>query len=202
MDHQRGIDRQRPIALYALAMLSAHVDGLNQDFHVDGSQEKCGPKVKWQVALRFLEECRLKGARFTTQEDMAERVGCSPATISKAILEKGSVELQEWAKRQSSVSRLNLLPEAANVALKAIPQSREPDPSDVTEQSDVDAATKFLVAQALRTGGSEAADKAEAQIQAMDDAQRRSLAEMIYKDPDRAEQAERYLQSGRSKTRT
>lgn len=158
-----------------------------------------GGQGSWRGAQAYLEGCRLKGEPFTTQEKMAERVGCSPATINKAI-QKGSVELQEWAAKQHTPSRLNVSPEAAAVALETTPQSREPDPGDVAEQYDVDVCMRFLIEQAKRTSPEAAADTA-ARIQAMDPAKQRELAEMTYRDPDKAEQIERRREAEKQRRR-
>lgn len=144
----------------------------------------------WQGAQSYLEKCRSRGERFTTQEAMACLAGCSASTINKAI-KMGSVELQDWAHKQTGESRLNLPPESSAVVINSQAQAREPDPSDVTEAADVEAATRYLVEQARRKGGDQMAADAERKIQAMDSAERRCLAEMIYDDPEKAEQAER-----------
>jgi len=155
--------------------------------------------VSWKEAQADLEDCRLRGEAYTSRADYAKRLGCAPATIQKAI-DRGPVELQEWAARDRGPSRLGMAPEAAAVALKTTPQSREPVPGEAIEEPDVDAALRFLIEQARRKSPAAAAET-EARIQNMDPTARRSLAEMVYDDPDKAEQAERYRRAEKMKPR-
>ena len=157
-----------------------------------------GKGVGWQDAQTYLEGCRLKGERFTTQEEMAKRVGCVGSTINKAIA-KGSIELQQWAAKQHPPSRLNVSPKAVAVALETTPQSREPGPGDVMEEPDVDVCMRFLIEQTKRKLGPEAAANAVARIQAMDPADQRALAETTYLDPDKTEQIERHREAEKQK---
>ena len=153
----------------------------------------------WQTAQAYMEQCRQRSEGFTSQDDFAKRLECSSSTVNKAI-NRGTVELQEWAAKQSGASRLNVSPEAAAVALEKTPQSREPDPGNAIEQPDVDAALRFLIEQARRKSP-EAAAETEICIQAMDPAARRSLAELTYDDPDKAEQIERHRRAEKMKPR-
>jgi len=143
-----------------------------------------------------MEQCRQRGERFTSQDDFAKRLDCSSSTVNKAI-HNGTAELQQWACKQGGPTRLNVSPKAAAVALEKTPQSREPDPANAIEQPDVDAAMQFLIEQAKRKHP-ELGAETESRTQSMDDASRRALAELIYDDPDKAEQAERYQRRARA----
>jgi len=144
---------------------------------------KSGSGVSRVDVQAYLEKCRLRGERFTSQEDFAERIGCVKSTVSVAINE-GSVELQEWAKKQRGSSRCNTTPEVAAVVFENTPQAREPDPADNLEDGDVDAAMAYLLEQA---GPDE-----RKQIGAMSPDQRRKLAETVFRDPDEQEQVDRH----------
>lgn len=140
-------------------------------------------KKSWAKAQKYLEECRMKGERFTTERELAGRIGCSPATVHKAIM-KGSVELVEWAKGQQVGTPFRTLGAMAGVVFDTTPQTREADPASVMDNGDVDA----ILAQLL----DEAGPDERARINAMTPAEQRQLADIASRDPDLEEQALRY----------
>jgi len=150
-----------------------------------------GGGMGWQEARDEADKLRLAGDPWTSYRKMAKAIGCHASVLHDAISKYGTVELQEWASKQRGPSRLNVSPKTAAVALEKTPQSRESDPGNAIEQPDVDAAMQFLIEQAKRKHP-ELGAKTESRIQSMDDADRRALAEQVYDDPDKAEQAERY----------
>jgi len=142
-------------------------------------QDAAAGGMTWQDVQDELDRRRLKGERFTSRRKMAESIGCSPFQIQKAV-KKGTIELQQWASKEHGASRLNAAPEAAAVAFENKPQAREPDPADILDANDIDAAMAYLLDQA--------APDERARINAMTAAERRRLAEIVYRDPDQEEQ--------------
>ena len=67
-------------------------------------------------------------------------------------------------------------------------QTREADPSDALEDQDVDVAMQYLM--------EGAAPSERAKIEALDPPERRKLATLAYRDPDKAEQIMRYRRKG------
>jgi hypothetical protein len=146
----------------------------------------------WQTVLAKLDEIRLTGKRFTSRQRLASDIGCTKFLVQKAI-SNGTAEVQAWATKPRRPSRLNAAPEVAAVAFDDTPQAREPDPADITEEGDIDAAMAYLLDQA---GPAE-----RARINAMSPAEKRVLAETFYRDPDQEEQQSRYDELRRSKKR-
>jgi hypothetical protein len=63
----------------------------------DGAESKAtAVGITWQEAAERLERLRGQGESFTGQSKIAEQLGCSSATINKAI--KNTPSLQKWAK--------------------------------------------------------------------------------------------------------
>lgn len=137
----------------------------------------------WQEAQAELDMLRLKGESFTSQQRMADKIGYTKFLVHKAI-KNGDAELKEWATKQRGASRLNATPEVAAVVFKNTPQGREPNPMNITEDTDVDVMLAHLLDQA---GPGE-----RARINSMSPAEKRQLAETAYRDPDLEEQALRY----------
>lgn len=140
-------------------------------------------QIDWQHIQQQLEDCRLRGEQFTSRRRLAKRFRCSPSTVHKA-LDSGTVELQEWAKKQRGPSRLIASPKVSSIALKTSPQHGEPVPGESLEQADVD----VMLARLL----DEAEPDERARIHAMTPEQKRRLAEVAYRDPDLEEQVMRY----------
>lgn len=149
-----------------------------------------GDGMTWQDVQGELETLRLKGERYTSQQRLADRIGCKKFLVQKAIA-NGPAELQEWASKQRGASRLNAAPEAAAVAFQNTPQARELDPANIIEDGDIDAAMAYLLDQA---GPDE-----RARINAMSPAERRKLAETVYQDPDQEEQALRHRRAAKTR---
>jgi len=147
-----------------------------------------GSGMTWQDVQGELEALRLKGERYTSRQKLADKIGCKKFLVQKAIA-NGPVELQEWASKQRAASRLNVAPELTPAVLDSTPQGREPDPADILGGADVDAAMSYLLDQA---GPDE-----RAHINAMSPAEQRQLAETVYRDPDKEEQALRYRRAKR-----
>jgi hypothetical protein len=53
----------------------------------------------WEEAVERLKNLLLTGTAWTSQQQMADQIGCAPSTINKAI--RKTPELQNWAKRQA-----------------------------------------------------------------------------------------------------
>lgn len=132
----------------------------------------------------------MKGEPFTSQQKMADRIGCKKFLVHKAI-KNGSAELKEWASKQRGASRLNASPEEAAVVFENAPQGREPNPMNITEDTDVDVMLAHLMNQA---GPGE-----RARINSMSPAEKRQLAETAYRDRNLEEQALRYRLANRSR---
>ncbi len=132
--------------------------------------------ITWQFVAACLEDLRLKGEAFKSQGHYAETLHCSPATVNKAI--QRTPTLAEWAQRPVSSTSSALSIEGA--VLDKVPQRRECDPADTIEQPDIDAAMAYLLDQA--------APEERAKIHAMSPAEKRRLAEIAYRDPDRESQ--------------
>lgn len=148
-----------------------------------------GNIVTWQDAKAKLDEFRVNGERYTSRGDLARRIGCSVSTVQKAI-DNGSIELQEWASRQRGASRLNVTPEVATVAIESNAQSREPDPANMLHDCDVDVVLAKLLDQV--------SPDERARIHGMTPAEKRQLAEAVYRDPDKDEQALRHRRANRA----
>ena len=171
------------VAGLQLPHLQAVSVGKPQDVATSGDD-----KMIWQDVQEKLEALRLKGERYTSRQELADKIGCTKFLVQKAIT-NGSVELQEWASRERATPRRNAPPEAVAVAFGGTPQAREPDPADIMEDGDIDAAMAYLLDQA---GPDE-----RARINAMNPAERRRLAETVYRDPDREEQACRHRRAAK-----
>ncbi len=93
---------------------------------VTPDQAKPATNVTWQEAAARLERLRVQGEPFSSQQQMAEQIHCSPATINKAI--KKTPSLQIWAKpTEDSAPRAQSINEPI---LDRTAQSREMNPSD------------------------------------------------------------------------
>ena len=139
--------------------------------------------VKWEQASTYMIEMRNRGERFTSQPDMANRLGCSPATIHKAI--DRTDELKEWTARPAySATGMQSLD---GIVADSTPQQREPDPTNIVEDEDVDEALQYLMERVE--------PEEKARINTMDPASKRELAETVYRDPDREEQVMRWRNS-------
>jgi hypothetical protein len=128
-------------------------------------------KVDWQVAAARLERLRSQGEQFKSQGKYAEEWSCSPSTINKAIRNTPSLYL--WARSERHSPQFTGLNE---IVTASTPQNREPDPSELIEDRDVD----IVFARLLDEGTPE--DRARLNAMSRDD--RRKLAELVSNDPD------------------
>jgi hypothetical protein len=81
--------------------------------------------LSWQQAAERLERLRSQGEPFTSQHLLAKQLGCSPATINKAI--KESPSLSTWATRKAAAPKAQGLHE---VVTDRTAQGSEPNPAD------------------------------------------------------------------------
>jgi hypothetical protein len=146
--------------------------------------------MKWWEVRNIMLAMRIKGESFTSQQRLAKDIGCSPATVNKAIQRTAS--LQEWSERQkgsaTGMQRLD------GINADSLPQVCEPDGTDIIEDADVDKAMEYLLA--------EVTPEEKAGIRAMSAVQRRELAQAAYNDPDTAEQIFRYRRDNRMRRPT
>ena len=154
--------------------------------------DAAGGKGKWQTAQAYLEECRQRGEGFTSQDEFAQRIDCSVATVNKAIA-RGTVELQEWASKQRVASRKNAAPEVAAVVFENAPQTRETDPANMMHDCDADVVLAKLLDQV--------SPDERARINAMSPAEKRQLAETFNRDADKEEQDQRYAEVKKKRSR-
>ena len=131
------------------------------------------PNVKWQFAAAYLEDIRLKGEAFKSQGQYAETIGCSIATINKAI--RNTPALADWSKRP--VSSQSSAMSISDAILDKVSQQREGDPANMIEELDIDNAMAYLIENAT--------PEERAKIHAMTPAEKRRLADAAYRDPDR-----------------
>lgn len=137
-------------------------------------------KVTWQEAQERLTRLQQQGEPYTDQRELATKLGCSPATISKAI--SSSKELNRWMGqkkgRQSSPPATGL----TRFVLDNTPQQSEPDPSDLWETADTDKTLEYLINE--QPEGQR--DKARKELEAMSPDQRDQLAKVADKYRDDA----------------
>jgi hypothetical protein len=155
----------------------------------DGGKPSKG--MNWKEAAALLEQRRTAGKRYTSCEKLAKSLGCSSATIHKAIDRTQS--LRDWATPEpSSTSGLPSIDDPKNQTLDKTPQSREPDPADIMDPDDVDLAMEYLIYQAE-------SPEDRAKLDAMDPASRRRTAQMVYDDPERSDEIEEWRKTRAAK---
>lgn len=135
--------------------------------------------MTWPEAQVQLERIKATGKAFTSQREMAERIGCGPSTVTKAI-ENGGADLQDWASKKRGAASRKVVATIDGAIGDATPQNREADPADILDDDDVDKAMRALMEQAE--------PNERARINAMSPADRRALAELAFSDPDAEEQ--------------
>jgi hypothetical protein len=82
--------------------------------------------MDWRGAAERMNRLRIQGEQWTSYSKMAEQIGCSKATIFKAV--KQISELQTWAKPQTtSAPRAQSI---NDVVTDHAAQRRELDPAD------------------------------------------------------------------------
>lgn len=108
------------------------------------SQRAAG--MAWKEAADRMERLRSQGGPWTSQQNMAKRLGCSSSTINKAIHETPS--LQAWAK--GKVAARPRAQSLNDVVTDRTAESRELDPADEAalrefiEKADPETKTWFL----------------------------------------------------------
>jgi hypothetical protein len=120
--------------------------------------------VDWNVVQGKLLAKRERGEKFSSYRTLAEELGCSTATIRKAI--KKSESLRGWAARAR-----NPAPRAGPLNERQVDdavQSREPDPADQLPKDEVDSIMARLIDMAK--------PEERAALEAMDTEQRREMA--------------------------
>ena len=118
-----------------------------------------------------------QGERYTTQQDLARRLGCSGATINKAI--NDSDTLKGWMARHRESKASPRATSLNEVIADNAEQTREPGPADALPDEDVDNALARLIEQA------EPSERAR--LSNMSPEQRREVARLFLeqtKEPD------------------
>jgi hypothetical protein len=88
-----------------------------------GQQVPAG--MPWTEAADRLKRLREQGDLYTSQHKLADQLGCSPATINKAI--DNTPDLRAWAKKPEASPKAQSLNE---VVTDRTAQHREPNPED------------------------------------------------------------------------
>ena len=108
-----------------------------------GLDNKTVPESDWRaVQGRLLEICQ-QGEPYTSVRMLADRLGCAPGTISKAL--KRSPKLRTWKAQKTRgrpKARSLTAPVAESIACDAT------DPANMLPDDEVDKRMKFLIAQA------------------------------------------------------
>ncbi len=81
--------------------------------------------MPWRTAAERMEQLRSKGEPFTSQQMLAKQLGCSSATINKAI--SNTPSLRNWAERNAAAPRAQSL---SDVVTDRTAQSSVPRPED------------------------------------------------------------------------
>ena len=160
------------VATGILQEISAFRENMELEGEEQGEDEKPpSDGMSWQEAAERLRELRKQGEPFTSQAKMAKQIGCSSATVNRAIKETPS--LQAWAKPKEAAPKTKSLGKAV---LGTVPQDTEADPTAVLPPDDLDAAMDYLMHNA---GPDE-----RAKIEAMPMEDRHRLASLAWDDPD------------------
>lgn len=138
------------------------------------------PGTDWRDIQQRLLTLLHQGEPFTTQRELADRLGCALATISKAI--HGSDRLTMWAKRRSGSAAPKAEP-LTEVVMNRTSESRECSPADALsddcEDDPVDARFRRLL--------DEATPDERAEINGMPEAEQRELAKQTLEQDRDAE---------------
>lgn len=134
-------------------------------------------QTDWRDVQERLLSLRGQGERYTTQQDLARRLGCSGATINKAI--NDSDTLKGWMARHRESKASPRATSLNEVIADNAEQTREPGPADALPDEDVDNALARLIEQA------EPSERAR--LSNMSPEQRREVARLFLeqtKEPD------------------
>jgi hypothetical protein len=80
--------------------------------------------LAWDEVAERLERLRRQGERFTSQRKLAKQIGCSSATVNKAI--RNTPSLRAWAKIYTTPKAQSITP----VVTDSTAQNRELEPED------------------------------------------------------------------------
>jgi hypothetical protein len=138
-----------------------------------GPAKKMTVKIAIDKAKKYCQRHPFPGVNA-----LADSVGCSPSTMSKAV--HGSNFLREMFKERQNGKSVSTVQMTTIAELE--PQTREPDPSDAAAQT-TDAAFRRLLEQAT--------PEERARLNAMQPAKRLELVATIEHDPDAEEQRKR-----------
>jgi hypothetical protein len=147
---------------------SAASPGATPDVGVAGTGHRPtigGTDTDWREVQARLLGKRERGEPYTSLRKLAGEIGCSDATIRKAIDESES--LLGWRARSPGRKSTPKATDLAGVVLDNARQTAEPAPDDFLPQDDVDATIARLIEHAN-------ADE-RAKLNALDDAGRRKL---------------------------
>ncbi len=131
----------------------------------------------WRDVQRRLLEFYERDDPYATIRDFAERLGCSKATVHKAI--KDSAKLTGWQARHKASKRSPRASSLTAVPIGNAAQTREPDPSHVAEATDDDDAIFTRLIQDVAT------PEERAKLHALSADKRRELIDTIRNDPDK-----------------
>lgn len=151
-------------------------------------QIRVAETITWQDAQERLDRIRLAGKPWKGYKRMAEAMGAKSIGPLRRAIRKGTVELQEWAKKKTGrQSRLTAPPEVAEVEFAIRTQTREPNPADVLPPDDLDVTLTKLKSQIPPHDWE--------QIAAKSPAEQRAIAEIWSRDYDTDEQDRRHQQA-------
>lgn len=173
---------QAALARVSQAVMRVPAKGTNETASVANAG-----KTTWQEAAEELKKRRQRGEPFASYGDMAEKLGCSPATIDKAV--KRTPDLKEWAEKPKG-SALGMPSLDTTGRANEIPAATPCSADDTLEQFDVDAAMEYLLSKANETE--------RETIRAMPAEKQRQMASLAYDDKDKAEQIWRYREAKKS----
>lgn len=144
----------------------------------------------WQEVKAVLERMLLQGDPYTSEQKLADKIGCSKFLVNKAF-KNGSAELLEWRNKPHVESRRNVSPEASALAIERTAQSREDDPAEFIEPEVADDILEYLINQA--------GESQRQHLTRLRPDQRQAMAKIVLNDPDKEEQFLRYREAKRSR---
>lgn len=127
-------------------------------------------KTDWRAVQHRLLEMYSRDEPYTSIGNLAERLGCSKATIQKAI--KNSTKLKGW---QARYKKMNVSPHASSLnefVADNTAQTVECDPSDMLTDEDYDYALRRLI--------EEAGPEEKARLNGLSDEEQRDLVQVFY----------------------
>ncbi len=151
-----------------------------------GQSRPARPKndIDYKTVQGSLLAMRDRGEKWSSYSEVGKRLGCSDATIRKAIAKDESGRLQEWVDQSGNrPARSGSLPVArecqlAEVSLDQTAQTGEPDPAEAVECDDPDTLIKRLIVDPRVSAAQ------RAQLQGMPPDQLREIAQTVLEDPE------------------